>query len=66
MLCLANPDLQWHSPFTENKNQTHCDDGLHHQENGYSGMFKRSQEGKNSILFIPPEGVSLMSSTVGH
>ena len=28
MLCLANPDLQWHSPFIENKNQTHYDDGL--------------------------------------
>lgn len=41
MLCLANPDLQWHSPVIEKKNQTHYDDGLHHRENGYGGMFKR-------------------------
>lgn len=36
----------------ENKNQTHYDDGLHHQENGYSEMFKRSREGKNNILLL--------------
>jgi len=39
MLCLANPDLQWHSPFIENKNQTGFVDGLHHPENGCRRMF---------------------------
>lgn len=61
MLCLANPDLQWHSPLAEDKTKLTVAMGSITQgmDTGRWWIRRDAQKGENNTLPVASEGASL-------